>query len=160
MKKIILPFIFFIALIVLSGFSSAPAPEKTKNFTLKDLSGNTVSLGSYTGKVVLLVFFATWCPSCQDEAPQIEAIYRKYRSDKFEVFGINLREKKYDVQLFAKENKLTYRILLDEQGKVGALYKVKYIPRLFILDRFGEIKYSSHYMPAADIEKEIIKVLQ
>ena len=160
MKKFILPSIFLIALIVLSGFSSAPAPEKMKNFTLNDLSGNPVPLDSYNGKVVLLVFFATWCPPCQDEIPQLEAIYRKYRSKNFEAVGINLREDRGSVQIFAKKNKISFTILLDQKGDAGALYKVKYIPRIFILDRSGQIKYSSLYLPAEDIEREVKKALK
>jgi len=160
MKKFILPSIFLIALIVLSGFSSAPAPEKMKNFTLNDLSGNPVPLDSYNGKVVLLVFFATWCPPCQDEIPQLEAIYRKYKAKNFEVIGINLRETGNSVKVFANENKLSFTVLLDEKGDVGSLYKVKYIPKIFILDKNSEVKFTSHYLPAAEIEKEINKILR
>jgi peroxiredoxin len=160
MKKIILPSIFLIVLILLSGFSSAPAPEKTQNFTLNDFSGNPVLLDSFKGKVVLLAFFATWCPSCQDEIPQLEAIYRKYKAKNFEVVGVNLRESRNSVKLFANENKLSFTVLLDEKGEVGSLYKVKYIPKIFILDRNGEIKFTSHYLPAAEIEKEINKILK
>ena len=160
MKKIILPSIFLIALILLSGFSGAPAPEKTRNFTLNDLSGNPVPLDSNNGKVILLVFFATWCPPCQDELPQLEAIYRKYKAKNFEVVGVNLRESRNSVKVFANENKLSFTVLLDEKGEVGSLYKVKYIPRIFILDRNGEVKFTSHYLPAAEIEKEINKILR
>jgi len=160
MKKIILPSIFLVVLIVLSGFSSAPAPEKPLNFTLNDLSGNPVPLDSFKGKVVLLAFFTTWCPSCQDEMPQLEAIYRKYKAKNFEVVGVNLRESRNSVKVFANENKLSFTVLLDEKGEVGTIYKVKYIPRIFILDRNSEVKFTSHYLPAADIEKEINKILK
>jgi peroxiredoxin len=142
------------------AFSNIPTSSKIKDFALKDLSGNKVSLDSYNGKVVLLVFFTTWCPSCQDEIPQIEAIYRKYRSKNFEAVGVNLRENRDSVQIFAKENKISFTILLDEKGDVGALYKVKYIPMIFILDRSGQIKYSSLYPPAEDIEREVKKALK
>jgi len=160
MKKVIFPSIFLIALIVLSGFSSAPAPEKFQNFTLNDLSGNPVPLDSFKGKVVLLAFFTTWCPSCQDEIPQLEAIYRKYKTKDLEVVGVNLRESRNSVKVFANENKLSFTVLLDEKGAVGSLYKVKYIPRIFILDKNGEVKFTSHYLPAAEIEKEINKILR
>ena len=160
MKKIILPSIFLVALIVLSGFSSAPAPEKSQNFTLNDLSGNPVPLDSFKGKVVLLAFFTTWCPSCQDEIPQLEAIYRKYKAKNLEVVGVNLRETRNSVKVFANENKLSFKVLLDEKGDVGSLYNVKYIPKIFILDRNGEVKFTSHYLPAAEIEKEINKILK
>ena len=158
-KPAILLFILFISAAAFA-FSSAPAPEKIKDFTLNDLSGNPVPLDSFNGKVVLLAFFTTWCPSCQDEIPQLEAIYRKYKANNFEVVGVNLRESRNSVKVFANENKLSFTVLLDEKGEVGTIYKVKYIPRIFILDRFGQIKYSSHYMPAADIEKEVKKALQ
>jgi peroxiredoxin len=159
MKKI-LPAIFLIALILLFGFGCAPAPGKTKTLILNDLSGKPVSLDSLKGKVVLLVFFATWCPSCQDEIPQVETIYRKYRSKNFEAVGINLREDRGSVQIFAKKNKISFTILLDQKGDAGALYKVKFIPNIFILNRSGQIKYSSLYLPAEDIEREVKKALK
>jgi peroxiredoxin len=160
MKKIILPSVFLIALILLSGFSSVPAPEKTRNFTLKDLSGNTVSLDSYKGRVVLLVFFKTGCPACQDLIPQLEPIYQKYRSKKFDVILIDVRENANIVRLFARENKLSFTILLDEKGEVMADYKVRYYPGIFIFGRSGEIEFGSYYIPAEELEIEIKKALQ
>ena len=142
------------------GFSSAPNTNKAMDFTLKDLSGNSIPLNSYKGKVVLLAFFDTDCPACQDEIPQLEPIYQKYKGKNFDVLAINLRENADVVRLFAGKNKISFPVLLDEKGSVGAAYKIRFIPRIFILDRAGEIKFRSYYLPAEDIESEVKKALQ
>jgi peroxiredoxin len=142
------------------ALSKVPVPDKASVFTLKDLSGQTVSLNSYMGKVVLLVFFQTWCPVCQDEMPQLESIYKKYRSKDFDVLAIDMRESAEIVRLFASENKLSFKILLDEKGSVSAAYKVRFIPRIFILDRSGAIKFDSYYIQADDLERELKKSLK
>ena len=155
--------IFLIILFISAAafaLSKVPAPNKSGDFTLKDLSGQTVPLHSYNGKVVLLVFFQVGCPVCQDEMPQIESIYKKYRSKDFDILAIDLRESAEMVRLFASENKLSYEILLDEKGSAGAAYKVKFIPRIYILDRSGAIKFDSYYVQADDLEREVKKALR
>jgi peroxiredoxin len=130
------------------------------DFSLKDLSGERLSLDSYKGKVVLLVFFQTTCPACQDEMSELESIYQKHRSDEFDVLAVNIRENANVVRLFADENKLSFTVLLDEKGKVAGAYKVRFIPRIFILDRTGDVAFNAHYMAGEDLEKEIKKAIK
>jgi peroxiredoxin len=160
MKNLTLLLICVFSLTVLVGFSTTPSTVKQLNFTLKDLSGRNVSLDSFKGRVVLLVFFTTWCPSCQDEIPQIEAINQKYNSREFTVLGVNRRESHNDVSMFASANKLTFTILLDENAVVTKKFQVRIIPRIFILDKSGKIVFTSQYLPMEQIEKELLKVLQ
>lgn len=142
------------------AFSSAPKAEKAADFSLKDLSGKQVSLSSYKGKALLLAFFQTTCPACQDELPQLERLYQKYRSKNFDVIAVSIRESADTVRLFVRKNKLSFTVLLDENVEVSRAYKVRFIPSIFILDRSGHITFSSYSVPAADLEKEIKKAAQ
>ncbi|MFH1710100.1 MAG: TlpA disulfide reductase family protein, partial [bacterium] len=114
-----LPILLLLILFVSAAafaFSPAPTTDKTAQFSLKDISGKTVSLNSYKGKAVLLAFFQTTCPSCRDEMPQLEAVYQKYRSKNFDVLAVSIRESANVVRIFARENKLSFTVLLDEKG--------------------------------------------
>lgn len=160
MRKLILSLVCLISVIALVGFAGAPGDGSAKDFSLKDLGGRQISLDSFKGHVVVLAFFTTWCPSCQDEMPQLATLHNKYQSREFEVVGINIKESKESVALFAKEKKLPFTILLDEKGDVASKYQVRYIPRIFILDKSGKVVFKAQYMPLEQIEKELIKVLK
>jgi len=159
MKKVSILLVLIFASTLAFAMSQAPA-EKNLDLTLKDLSGRSISLDSYKGHVVLLAFFTTWCPSCQDEMPQLETLYQKYRSREFDVVGVNIKEKSDSVKMFAKDKKLTFTILLDEKGDTAKAYQVKYIPRILILDKEGKIVFKGQYMPMDQIEKELVKIIQ
>jgi peroxiredoxin len=146
-------------LISAAAFALSPAPkaEKAADFSLRDMSGRQVSLNAYKGKAVLLAFFQTTCPACQDELPQLEPLYQKYRSKNFDIIAVSIRESADTVRLFARKNKLSFTVLLDYNAEASRAYKVRYIPRIFIVDRSGNITFSSYSIPAADLEKEIKK---
>jgi len=139
---------------------SGPPAGKGVGFTLNDLDGRSVSLGQYKGSVVLVTFFTTWCPSCQDEMPKLEVIYEKYHSRNFNVIGVNIKDTPEEVKDFARENKLTFTLLLDEDGAVTRSFKVRYIPRSFLYDENGDLKFSAQYMQPEDIENEILKLIK
>ncbi|HUV43418.1 MAG TPA: TlpA disulfide reductase family protein [Dehalococcoidales bacterium] len=113
-----------------------PAPD----FTLKDLDGNTVRLSDLRGKVVFLNFWATWCPPCRAEMPDIEKVHRKYRDRDVVVLGIDLRESVSTVRAFIGEGGYTWTFLLDTTGKVGSMYQVRGIPASYFIDRKGVIR--------------------
>jgi peroxiredoxin len=160
MKKtavFLLALFFSVTAFALSG---VPATSKSTDFVLNDLRGKPVSFNSYKGKALLLVFFRTECPACQQELPQLEPLYKKYRSKNFDVLAVSIKEDAYIVRSFARENKLSFTVLLDDDGALAAAYKVRFIPRLFVVDRSGNIKFSSYAVPVEDIEKEIKKILK
>jgi peroxiredoxin len=160
MRKLLI-FVIFI-LFSAQAFAMGGTPSESKNyaFTLKDLAGEQVTLKSVsTGKVVLLAFFTTWCPSCQDEMPQLESIYQKNKMKGLEVVGIGIRETNEGLTAFAKEHNLTFKILMDERGKVATQYGVRYIPNIFLFDKSGNKVFNANYMKAADLEKVINKYL-
>jgi peroxiredoxin len=115
--------------------------EIPPDFKLKDLQGREVSLKSYRGKVVLLNFWATWCPSCRKEIPSMVKLYESYKNKGLEIIGINLDKlDKSGIEKFSLEYNITFPILLDPTGKTAALYGITALPATFILDRNGKIQ--------------------
>jgi peroxiredoxin len=117
-----------------------PAPE----FTLTNLAGQPVALSDYRGKVVLVNFWATWCPSCISEMPDYEEIYQQHGgpAGDFVVLGVNLQEGQTQVKDYASGLGLTFPVLLDEDGGVTTRqYQVTGMPGSFIIDRQGVIVY-------------------
>ena len=122
----------------MSGVAQALAPD----FTLADLDGGTVRMDDLRGKVVLLNFWATWCPPCKAEMPDLDALYRTYgESQGLVVLGVNLQEDAETVAPFVRERDLSFPILLDAEGRVTSdLYHVRPLPTSFIIDRQGYIR--------------------
>jgi len=114
-----------------------PAPD----FTLSSVDGRQVTLSDYSGQVVLVNFWATWCPSCVTEMPDYEQLYRQHTPD-FVVLGVNLQESPDHVQQYATGLGLSFPVLLDDDGTVTSRqYQVTGMPGSFIIDRTGTIFY-------------------
>lgn len=108
------------------------------NFTLTDLQGKIWTLKDLKGKVVLVNFWATWCPPCQKEMPDLEALYNRFREQGFVILAIS-DEEAAKVGPFIAERKITYPILLDPGRKVNEMFQVEGIPKSFVYDRGGKL---------------------
>jgi peroxiredoxin len=108
------------------------------DFTLTDLEGKTWSLQGLRGKVVLVNFWATWCPPCRKEMPDLEALYQQFKERGLLILAIS-DEDISKVQPFIAEHHTTYPILLDPGRKVHELFQVSGIPKSFIYDRDGKL---------------------
>ncbi len=108
------------------------------DFTLTDLSGMQWNLRALAGKVVLVNFWATWCPPCRKELPDLEALYQRFRSRGLVILAIS-DEDAGKVQPFVAEQKLNYPVLLDPGRKVNELFQVEGIPKSFVYDRSGKL---------------------
>jgi peroxiredoxin len=116
--------------------------RKAPDFVLKDIDGNEAKLADFKGKVVLIDFWASWCGPCKRAMPHIQRIYEKYKDKDVVVLGINTRESQEGkVEPFLKEHKITYRTLVDNDGKVVKQYGVQGIPALFLIDKEGLIQF-------------------
>jgi len=122
----------------LSRLEAADAARQQADFTLSDLQGNSWHLRDLRGKVVLVNFWATWCPPCRKEMPDLQALYDKYKDHGFVVVSIS-DEEAAKVQPFIAERKITYPVLLDPGRKVNDLFQVEGIPKSFIYDRKGKL---------------------
>jgi peroxiredoxin len=108
------------------------------DFTLTDLQGKAWSLQGLRGKVVLVNFWATWCPPCRKEMPDLEALYQQFKDQGLLILAIS-DEDISKVQPFITEHHTTYPILLDPGRKVHELFQVSGIPKSFIYDRDGKL---------------------
>ena len=113
------------------------------DFALQDLEGKTQRLSQYKGKVVLINFWATWCPPCRREMPSMERLYQKLKSEPFIVLAPDQLES-FDL-VFSFTGQLdpapTFPILLDEKSKTPKAWKVKGLPTSFLVDKKGRIAY-------------------
>jgi thiol-disulfide isomerase/thioredoxin len=121
----------------LTGTPQSVAPD----LKLTLLDGQEVRLRDLHGKVVLLNFWATWCPPCKAEMPDLEALYREYGDARdFIVVGVNFEEETGPVQAFVDEWALTFPVWLDSNGEAGGKLGVRGLPASFIIDREGYIR--------------------
>jgi peroxiredoxin len=115
------------------------AKRQDTNFTATDLQGKSWTLKDLKGKVVLVNFWATWCPPCQKEMPDLEALYDQYKDQGFVIIAFSEDDETNKVAPFIAERKITYPILLDPGQKIGNQFQVNGIPKSFLYDRDGKL---------------------
>ncbi len=139
MKKITIVLIagFLLTLSLGCGRSSAEkaAYAKAADFTLNDINGKEIRLSDYSGKIIILNFFATRCPPCRREMPDFNEIAREYKDD-VEVIAVDVdQESPSKLKDFAERYNLKFKILIDD-GEASALYgPIRWIPTTFIIDK-------------------------
>ena len=122
----------------MAALEAADKGREDANFTLTDLHGKTWTLKDLRGEVVLVNFWATWCPPCQKEMPDLEALYKQFHHQHLVILAIS-DEEADKVLPFIAERKITYPILLDPGRKVNNLFQVEGIPKSFIYNRDGKL---------------------
>jgi thiol-disulfide isomerase/thioredoxin len=156
MKKILaialVSTLFFLAAIPLSAASAKPwyaarlealgfqvldPPAELKDFKVLALDGSSKSRSSSKGKIVLLNFWATWCPPCKAEIPSIESLSRSMKGLPFEIFAVDLGEAPVTVKSFVAENKMSYPVYLDPANSLARAYASQGIPTTYLLDKSG-----------------------
>jgi len=122
------------------GFQTPNEDLQAMDFSLQDLSGRETALSSFTGKVIFLNFWATWCGPCKAEIPSLEQLYRELGDRGFTILAVNSQEAADQVSSFVEESGMSFPVLLDSSGKVGATYGVRAIPTTYIIDPQGAIR--------------------
>jgi len=136
--------------------------RKAPAFTLKSLKGEQVSLSDFKGQVVLIDFFATWCPPCRAVTPILRELETKYKDKGLTVISIDQGEPREMAADYAKEMGYTALMLVDEDGSVSERYKVTGLPTLVIIDQNGKVSsYQVGFAPQAmdKLEGQICKLL-
>ena len=115
------------------------------DFELVDQYGNTHKLSDYKGKVVFLNFWATWCPPCKMEMPNIEELYKEYNYNKDDVVILGVanpggQEKSVSgIKEFLKDNNYTFPVVFDETGRLFSEYYIRALPTTFMIDKDGKV---------------------
>ncbi|MGG1574675.1 TlpA family protein disulfide reductase [Fictibacillus sp. NRS-1165] len=146
------------AALALFSFSAAPFGEKSypaaeagisglkrgnipPEFTLKTIDGRTLSLSQYKGKTVFLNFWASWCPPCQAEMPEMQQFQKKHGGRDAVILAVNLtsEDSRTAARAFAQTHQVTFPVLLDEQGKVSRKYHAFTLPTTYVIDKSGRV---------------------
>lgn len=149
-KKIL---ILLMALLLVTGFSflglaenSIQAAEvgtsvglEAPDFSLKDVNDNQVKLSDYRGKKVFLNFWASWCPPCKKEMPDMQKLHENYGQEVV-ILAVNVGESKSVALNYLMQNKLNFKVLLDQNKSTAQNYLVRGIPTSYFLDEKGVIQ--------------------
>jgi len=114
--------------------------QAAPDFVLNDTEGRPVRLSELRGKTVFVNFWASWCPPCRAEMPDIEQIYQEFKDKDVVVLAINQREDPETIRRFMQSLNLTFPVLLDRNGAVAQQYRISAIPTSFFIDRGGIIR--------------------
>lgn len=136
----------------ISGYGSANAEDimpwkfdrvigaQAPDFTIKDLKGNDVTLSSFKGKPILLNFWATWCPHCRRERPELNQLYKDYNGKGLVIISVANDASIEKVKKFVENNPANFIVLSDQDSIATEAYSVYALPTTFLIDRNGVIK--------------------
>jgi len=133
---------------------------KFPDFAEKDVAGKPLSIASYKGKVVLVDFWATWCPPCVRELPNVLKTYENHHQAGFEIIGISLDQTEEKLTDFVKQKNMAWQQFFDGKGwgnKLAEKYGIMSIPMTFLLD--GEGKIIGKDLRGEDLEDAVVKAL-
>ena len=170
-----IPVLAFLAILAWASATSGPARggltvnnqtleleaggERAPPFRMALIRGGEVNTQSLRGQVVMLDFWASWCPPCRDEAPTLGTVYDEYRDLGVEFVGINLWDNAGDADVFLQEQGHGYPNGVDEGGRIAISYGVRGIPEKFFIDQDGKIVRKFSGPVNADRLREILDSL-
>jgi len=127
-------------LALMRDFGVGPLSGEPSPVALADLAGERVDLQNQRGHLVMLYFWATWCPYCTREMPStMETIHRELRDQGLTILAINLGESRAVVAPWIEQRHITFPVLLDESGAVAGAYRVRGTPTVVLVDRQGRL---------------------
>lgn len=124
------------------------------------LDGSKFELAARRDKVVLLNVWATWCGPCRYEIPELQAIHERYAPRGFEVIGVSVDESGVEpVRAFVEEQKMTYPVALDAEGKIANILQTSVLPTSIIVDRSGKVVWKKYGLIETG-DQELLKAIE
>lgn len=123
-----------------AGVIPAPVNFPAPDLALERLDGQTESLADYLGQVVLVNNWATWCPPCKAEMPDLQAYYEAHEEEGFTIVAISAADAEVDVRAFAQQLGLSFPIWLDPQNQALAAFRNQSLPNSYVIDRRGVVR--------------------
>lgn len=142
----------------------AGAASKTRfaapAFTMKALDGQSYSVGGKRDKPLFLNFWASWCDPCKQEAPDLKAMYDKYK-DRLDMYGVNvtIQDTQSEVEAFVKQYDFKFPVLLDPEGDAMNLYNLMAIPTSYLIDANGTIVETIYVTEPEQLEQKILNLI-
>jgi peroxiredoxin len=134
--------------------------EAVPEFNLSSLQGPSVSYPEhFAGKVVVIRFWADWCPFCESEMAAIEPVYQQYHDQGLEILAINVRQDRDTAERFIKKLNISYQVALDKEGAVARDYQVLGLPTTYFIDRTGKLHTKVLGESTAEVFENIVKEL-
>lgn len=122
-----------------AGLQPVESTAQIPDFALSNLQGSLLRLSDQRGKILLLHFWATWCPECRKEIPSIEKIHRSFQDRDFMVLAVNIKESAENVRRYMDAHSLTFTSVLDTRGQVSRDSAIRFIPTTFIIGKDGAV---------------------
>jgi len=145
------------------GYRLSPIakPFKATDFSLYDMDEDEINFTDFKGKVVLLNFWASWCPPCRREMPSMEHLHQNFKGQNFAVIAINQMEEEDDIFAYTGELEVepTFTILFDKDSSVSDQYPVVGLPTTFLIDKKGVVRYRAVGGREFD-HPEVMKLIQ
>lgn len=139
---------FFVLLLSVSIATYAAQPPRlmkkpipAPGFSLEDMNGNKHDLKDYRGRVVVVNFWATWCPPCREEMPSMEKAWEKLQKNNIAMLAINVGEDADTIFTFTADYPVTFPLLMDRDSSVIKAWPVRGLPTTFVIDKQGRIVY-------------------
>ncbi len=121
------------------GMTVMPAVSPAPTLRLKDADDKMVDLAQYKGRVILINFWATWCPPCRKEFPSLGRVRKHFKPDEFEVIAVNVGEDPDAV--FSFSGITDFPVVFDRDSKAMGAWAVRGLPTTFLVDRTGRVAY-------------------
>jgi thiol-disulfide isomerase/thioredoxin len=151
--------VLLLPLSALSGGLKAVQGRATPGLAFSLASGQTLEMGALKGKVVLVNFWATWCPPCRKEMPSMDRLDKMETGRPFTIVAVDVKEAEDLVERFLEEMPLGFPVALDPEGKLAAAWKAFVYPTSFLVDKAGRIRYSLNGTLEWD-EPEVVDLIE
>jgi len=145
-----------LTLFIFSGCKlSIDGKSSDNDFTLGDLDGNEISLSDFNGKIIVLNFWATWCPPCIAEIPDFVKVFNDFKDKDVQFIGVS-NEDISTLKSFAADYDINYPILIDDKN-IMTIWGIRAIPTTFVFDRDGQIVFKNVGMMTGEQIRNVIE---